>query len=593
LDIGPDLIKERRRQRAKRREHPERVAEGISDYRRWGSPVMLPPRPGEHGLPDDIEEAYGGDYESICGGLDDSQPVEQYDGTLGVSVAFVSDHQSPVGQIQWNDGLAARYANPGTLSGLRWCSGTLIANDLFLTAGHCFDQSADVPRINGTNTPIEPAEIATNMHVNFNFQVDPRGNPRNEVRFDIVELVEHRLDGRDYAIARLDGNPGATFGTARISVLDAVVGDMLCIIGHPAGQRKRIEAGPAFDLHNDQIGYDSIDTLGGNSGSGILQDSSGRLVGVHTNGGCAEAALGHNHGVRITFIRAASPLVRRLPWSEAMSLGGELASGPSAVLADNGRLVVFWRGSDDALWHRWQDPDFSWREPPMSLGGDLTSGPSATLAANGRLVAFWRGTDDALWHRWQDEDFAWRAPPMSLGGDLTGAPSALLAENGRLVAFWRGSDDALWHRWQDPDFSWREPPMWLSGQLASSPSAVRAANGRLVAFWRGTDGALWHRWQDEDFWWREPPMWLGGDLTGAPSALLAENGRLVAFWHGADDALWHRWQEVDFSWPELPLGLGGELASESAPSAVLAANGRPVVFWRGTDNALWHRWQDF
>ena len=34
------------------------------------------------------------------------------------------------------------------------------------------------------------------------------------------------------------------------------------------------------------ISYSDIDTLGGNSGSGILRASDGRLVGIHTNGGC-------------------------------------------------------------------------------------------------------------------------------------------------------------------------------------------------------------------------------------------------------------------------------------------------------------------
>jgi hypothetical protein len=32
----------------------------------------------------------------------------------------------------------------------------------------------------------------------------------------------------------------------------------------------------------------------------------------------------------------------------------------------------------------------------------LTSDPDTTLNANGGLVVFARGTDDAIWHRWQD-----------------------------------------------------------------------------------------------------------------------------------------------------------------------------------------------
>lgn len=261
------------------------------------------------------ENAYAEILESQCGATDDSQPVEQYDGTLGVTVAFVNAHQRPVGQVQWNANLAGIYTNPGNVSGVRWGTGTLISNDLFLTAGHLFDQTGggwQRPRQNGTQNIIEPAEIATNMHVNFDYQVDASGQLRQEQSFQITALVEYRLGSLDFAVVRLAGNPGLTFGTTRVSTTDAAQNAMICIIGHPAGQPKRIEAGPVFDLHGDRIGYDDIDTLGGNSGSGILRASDGRIVGVHTNGGCTTSGTGHNHGVRITSIIAQSPTLQAI-----------------------------------------------------------------------------------------------------------------------------------------------------------------------------------------------------------------------------------------------------------------------------------------
>jgi hypothetical protein len=68
-------------------------------------------------------DEYAAILESICGATDDSQPVEQYDGSLGVTVAFVAAHQSAACQVQWNSNLAAIYTNPGNVSGVRWGSG--------------------------------------------------------------------------------------------------------------------------------------------------------------------------------------------------------------------------------------------------------------------------------------------------------------------------------------------------------------------------------------------------------------------------------------------------------------------------------------
>jgi len=152
------------------------------------------------------------------------------------------------------------------------------------------------------------------MHVNFNFQRDPSGNLRAERQFAITQLLEHRLGGLDYAIVRLAGNPGDVFGTTLLSSRDAAVGEMSALIGHPAGLPKQIEAGLITAVQGNQIRYNDTDTLGGNSGSGVLLGADGTIAGVHTNGGCAgtNPETGFNFGQRIRALQAVSPILNNL-----------------------------------------------------------------------------------------------------------------------------------------------------------------------------------------------------------------------------------------------------------------------------------------
>ncbi|MGH9752528.1 MAG: trypsin-like serine peptidase [Blastocatellia bacterium] len=257
--------------------------------------------------------------ETTCGLSDDSQDVERYDGMLGVTRDFVDRHEPPVGQLQWLDDLFGRFSgpndSPGDVADVRWGSGGLFTNDLFITAGHCFDQHGggwQRPRRNGLT--IEPKEIATLMRVNFNYQLDgATGLLRLGAPFPVEELVEYRSSGHDYAIVRLGRNadgqlPGEIYGTLRLASQDLHdPAAMLCLIQHPSGRPKRVEAGPMLRNSAGRIAYDSLDTEGGSSGSPILSPA-GEIVGVHTNGGCA-AFSGFNYGAAIGVIRAASSVI--------------------------------------------------------------------------------------------------------------------------------------------------------------------------------------------------------------------------------------------------------------------------------------------
>lgn len=410
---------------AKERKSAEKPLEELGREDRADDPLFVPHLEHETlreairalrtSKPDSDE--YSVAIESICGATDDSQPVEQYDGTLGVTQAFVNGHQAPVGQLQWNDNLGAIYTNPGNVSGVRWCTGTLISNDLFLSAGHCFDQTGggwERPRVNGTTNIISNAEIATRMHVNFNFQVDPAGNPRTEVSFPILSLVEYRLGNLDFAITRLGGNPGIQFGFTGVSTTDAAVGDMLCIIGHPAGMMKRIEAGTCTSLSGSTIAYNDIDTLGGNSGSGILRATDGRIVGVHTNGGCNAGGTGSNTGVRITSIRASSPTLQNLNTGTPNKFIDDVATAPALDIGGAGTAV---KALDDPITIKVPDDGGT----PNKFIDDVTTAPALDTGGAGTAV---KALDDPVTLKVTDDPGTIKVP------DDGGSPAKFIDDGG-------------------------------------------------------------------------------------------------------------------------------------------------------------------
>jgi hypothetical protein len=260
----------------------------------------------------------GVSVQSQCGDVDDLQNVETYDGSLGVSQEYVKDNELSTVQLQWLDeaSIISRLPgySPGNVARQRWCTGTLISEKLVLTAGHCFDPQSETGWItpfkigsDGAPDYAKADVLAPLLIVNFGYQVDGvTGAIRVPTVFPIKSLLEFRRGSLDYALVELEIAEGnslpAKVHPAEINLSAVPDQEVLGLIQHPQGEPKKIEAGKLLRTSANELFYNDIDTWGGSSGAGI-RNSTGQIVGVHTNGGCESDA---NRGVSLEAIAAVS-----------------------------------------------------------------------------------------------------------------------------------------------------------------------------------------------------------------------------------------------------------------------------------------------
>ncbi|MFO0594662.1 MAG: peptidoglycan DD-metalloendopeptidase family protein [Myxococcaceae bacterium] len=307
--------------------------------------------------------------------------------------------------------------------------------------------------------------------------------------------------------------------------------------------------------------------------------------------------IGKNADGRLeVFVRGADralwnqwqPAPSQGPWSGFNPLGGGLAADPVVATNADGRLEVFVIGLDFQLWHKWQDsPGGGW-SAYYPEGGNISSEPAVGKNLDGRLEVFVRGSDGALWHTWQKTAGGGWSGFESLGGQITSVPVVVNNKAGFLEVYARGTDGAVWQRRQTP-FGWTD---WatLHGNILFAPAIERNADGRMEVFVWGSDRALWHAWESTPGSGQfNGFVSLGGVITARPFAARNQDGRLEVFARGGDNAMWHLWQ----------LTPGGAWSSWASEGGVLTSevhvgqnsHGGLEAFVRGGDNALYVKWQ--
>ena len=205
-------------------------------------------------------------------GIDDSKPIT--DATVPPRVKL------------WAPSIARLKFIAGGLG--RVCSGFLMGRDLLLTNQHCISNAA---------------EAATAV---VEFGVDSAAAVPVSFRVSKIEAVDAPLD---YSLLRLTGD-ASKFG--RLFVGPAATSQLpLVVVQHPQGLPKKAAFPPNCSVGSTSVaGVDNLlndfghvcDTLGGSSGSPVVESTDGAVVGLHHWRWPDGAKIPENQAVHIALI---------------------------------------------------------------------------------------------------------------------------------------------------------------------------------------------------------------------------------------------------------------------------------------------------
>ena len=173
------------------------------------------------------------------------------------------------------------------------CSGTLIADDLVLTAAHCLGSGM------GAHSMLGAAQSCKAKRFVFGYYKDGPGDMHpisSDDVFSCAEPVIVRKQGTmvgsnrvdlDFAVVRLDRSATPRFAPVKLRPDPAQLpGSSLTVFGFPSGMPLKIAGnGRVISVRSEGDFFSAtVDTFAGNSGSGIFDSKSLEQVGVLLGG---------------------------------------------------------------------------------------------------------------------------------------------------------------------------------------------------------------------------------------------------------------------------------------------------------------------
>ena len=227
----------------------------------------------------DDKVIYGADDRLDIWQVSDSKLLKLADSTVGLfsaSDVTVNGAKAQLRTDSYADGYGLCKEEPfyDQVTGA-FCSGSLVAPDVIMTAGHC----------------IKSDYACTDTKFVFGFAVTKKGVNPSEVPasevYSCKQLIgrEQVGTGADWALIKLD-RPVTGHEPLKYDATGAVKnGDQLVVIGHPAGLPTKVAGGATVrDASKNGYFVANLDTYGGNSGSAVFNAKTGVVVGILVRG---------------------------------------------------------------------------------------------------------------------------------------------------------------------------------------------------------------------------------------------------------------------------------------------------------------------
>lgn len=242
------------------------------------------------------------------------------------------------------------------------CTGWIIKNGKMVTAGHCTGSSMqvlqfNVPQSNSNGSIVHPAP-------SYQYTIT------NVVKGSLDWAVFETLTNSETGLTAIDAQ-GKSFDVKQVNSAGTIRITGFGVDSGTRNQTQQTHTGPYSNSTSTKIYY-ATDTEGGNSGSPVIDESTGHAIGVHTHGGCGVSG-GTNSGTN----------ARVTAFWDAMGLDSTDPDPCTTTISSFPYSESFEGGI--GAWSQQSGDDLNWTR---DSGGTPSSGTGPGSAANGSYYLY-------------------------------------------------------------------------------------------------------------------------------------------------------------------------------------------------------------